>query len=116
MPVVQVKTERVITIEQKKMKNWYAWLDTNSSNPAQLHAKVDMLVPNPGVHAWLVKRGYQKKSEPELLLLDPILIQRPGEWPDEPIWIQARYDEVICGLKPKEIHVIGITTISIEIT
>ena len=116
MPVVQVETERVITIERKRMKDWYAWLDTNSSNPAQLHAKVDLLVPNPGVYAWLVKRGHQKKSDPQLLFLDPILIQRPGEWPDEPIWIQARYDEVICGLGPKEIHVIGITTISVEIT
>ncbi len=101
----QVQHEMVIQCEDRKTKNWYAWFNKMPPKPGDLHVIGEMEVPNSGVYAVLTKRQPQGIN-PQILLLDLLLIQKPGIWPQVTTSVQARYDEVAVGGDYKEVNVL----------
>jgi hypothetical protein len=61
--------------------------------PDDFHIVGEVQAPNPGVDPLLVPRTPQGIN-PRILLLDLVLVQRPGVWPQIVVWKQARYDKV----------------------
>jgi hypothetical protein len=74
-------------------KDWYAWLNIMPPGPKQLHVIGDVQVGNPGVDAILVEHEPQGIN-PTILLLDLVLIQQPGIWPQHVVWKQVRYNKL----------------------
>ena len=64
--------------------------------PNDFHVVGDVLVGNPGVEAILTPKVPQGFN-PTILLLDLVLVQRTGFWPQVQTWVQARYDKVVSG-------------------
>jgi hypothetical protein len=90
MPTIAQAT--TITGAAPETSNWNAWLNIMPPPPDDFHVTGHVTVPNPGVHALLVKRSPQGFN-PAILLLDMYLIQSPGVWPDVISTATARYDE-----------------------
>jgi hypothetical protein len=61
-------------------------------SPDDLHVLGEVYVPNPGVEPTLVMKEPQGIN-PRILLLDLILCQKPGMWPQVFVWKQVRYDK-----------------------
>jgi len=93
MEVENYEQSTVIPCEGVKTENWYAWLDTMPPPPDGLHVVGEVEVGNPGIYALLCKRVPQGIN-PDILLLDLHLIQRPGGWPRVITVVPARFDEV----------------------
>lgn len=74
--------------------NWYAWIDLMPPPPNHFHVVGDVMVANPGVDVFLTPKVPQGIN-PTILLLDLILIQRPGFWPQVLTIKQARFDKVM---------------------
>ena len=74
-------------------RDWYAWNNRMPPPPDDFHVTGEVQVPNPGVDVLLVPRSPQGIN-PQSLLLDLILVQRPGLWIQIPMWKPARYDKV----------------------
>jgi hypothetical protein len=49
---------------------------------------------NPGIYASLLKHEPQGIN-PQILLLDLFVIQKPGIWPQIVVNVQARYDQIV---------------------
>lgn len=77
-----------------KTRDWYAWINRMPPPPDELHVVGEVLVPNPGVDPLLVPKEPQGIN-PQILLLELFLCQRPGNWPQVLVWKQARYDKVL---------------------
>jgi hypothetical protein len=75
-------------------RDWYAWLNEMPPKPNDFHVTGEVLVPNPGVDIELVTHSPQGFN-PRILILDLLLIQRPGIWPQVLTWKPARYDKVV---------------------
>ncbi len=78
--------------EGTQARDWYAWLDLMPPSPDDLHVIGEVSVSNPGVDPILVTRTPQGIN-PRILLLDLLLCQRPGIWPQVLVWKQARFDK-----------------------
>jgi hypothetical protein len=76
-----------------KTRDWYAWLNLMPPPPDDFHVVGEVYVPNPGVDPFLTPKNPQGIN-PQILLLDLYLIQRPGIWPQVFVWKQARYDKI----------------------
>ena len=74
-------------------RDWFAWNNLQPSGPSRFHVTGDVHVPNPGVDALLVPR-VPPVLNPTILLLDVILKQAPGTWPQVFVWAPVRYDKV----------------------
>ena len=85
-----------VSCKGAKTREWYAWNNLMPPRPFQFHIIGEVQVPNPGVEALLVPREPQG-TNPRHILLDLILIQKPGIWPQVLTWVQARYDKVLRG-------------------
>lgn len=85
-------------------RDWYAWNNLMPPKPDDFHVVGEALVPNPGVDAGLVPRRPQSKSS-KTILLDLVLIQRPGIWPQVLTWKQARYDKILVNAGYKNVEV-----------
>lgn len=100
-------------------KNWYAWINLMPPKPDDFHVVGDVLVGNPGIVAKLVKREPQGIN-PQVLLLDLLLVPTPGVWPQVMTWTQARYDEIIGpgGIRYTDVQVfhdgVAIATLKVE--
>lgn len=66
----------------------------NAPKTDDFHVTGDVLVGNPGIEAHLTEKGPQGIN-PDILLLDLHLAQKPGMWPQVMTWVQARYDRVL---------------------
>lgn len=77
-----------------KTRQWKAWNNLQPPLPNTFHLIGEVQVPNPGVEVLLVPSEPQGVN-PEILLMDLLLIQRPGSWPQAEIWAQGRYDKPI---------------------
>ncbi|HJU40844.1 MAG TPA: hypothetical protein VJ724_14835, partial [Tahibacter sp.] len=75
-------------------RNWYAWINKMPPPPDDFHVVGEVEVPNPGIEALLTVRSPQGIN-PDILLLDLHLFQKPGVWPQVVTWVQARYDKVL---------------------
>src|SRR5688572_30073920 len=90
-----------------KTRKWYAWLNMEPPPPDDLHAIGEVRVANPGVEAYLTYHTPQGFN-PNILLLDLHLVQRPGFWPQVLTWVQARYDRT---LHPTEARYTNVTVL-----
>ena len=83
----------VLTTSNIATRDWNAWNDLMPPKPDEFHVVGEVQVPNPGVDVLLAPRLPQGIN-PRILLLDLILIQRPGNWTQLLVWKQARYDKL----------------------
>jgi hypothetical protein len=74
-------------------RDWYAWNNLMPPRPDDFHIVGEVQVANPGVDVLLVPKVPQGIN-PKILLMDLVLVQRPGIWPQIVVWKQARYDKV----------------------
>lgn len=74
-------------------RDWYAWNDTMPPKPDTFHVVGEVQVPNPGVEVLLVPRNPQGIN-PKILLLNLVLVQRAGLWPQLVVWKRAHYEKV----------------------
>lgn len=89
----EIRTGGVVSCSNIATRNWYAWNKKIPPLPDSFHVVGEVQVANPGVDAILVPTDPQGFSQ-EILLLDLLLIQRPGNWPQRLTWTTARYDKV----------------------
>lgn len=87
------RQEGVLSAGNVATRDWYAWNNVMPPGPHRFHVVGEVEVPNPGVDVLLVPKNPQGIN-PKILLLDLILIQRPGIWPQLVVWKPARYDKV----------------------
>lgn len=87
-----------------RTKDWYAWNNLMPPGPFTFHIKGLVEVPNTGVRAQLVPKEPQGIN-PDILLLDLVLIQLPGVWPRVLTWTEARYHEVGVELKYTKVNI-----------
>ncbi len=79
--------------------NWYAWIDTMPPTPDDFSVIGDVEVANPGVEPTLCVRNPQGINN-TILLLDLILTQKPGAWPQVVSLVQARFARVLAPGTP----------------
>ena len=87
------RAEGVLNRPPLATRDWYAWNDHMPPPPDVFHVVGEVQVPNPGVDVLLVPKMPQGIN-PRILLLDLILVQRPGLWIQIPVWKPARYEKV----------------------
>lgn len=96
---------QVVPCDGVKTSSWYAWNNLMPPKPDDFHVIGQVEVPNPGVEALLSERVPQGIN-PKILLLDLVLLQKPGVWPRIITTKEARFDktnvtysnvEVFCG-------------------
>jgi len=80
-------------------RNWYAWINLMPPKPDDFHVVGDILVGNPGIEAQLSVREPQD-TNPNILLLDLHLVQKPGMWNQVMTLVQARFDKVLTPNSP----------------
>ena len=87
-------------------KEWYAWVNLMPPKPDDFHVTGEILVGNPGIQTQLCVREPQGNN-PNILLLDLHLFQRPGMWPQVMTWVQARYDRILTpgSLKYEQVEI-----------
>lgn len=81
-------------------KNWYAWINLMPPKPDDFHVVGEVFVGNPGIETHLCVREPQGIN-PNILLLDLHLVQKPGMWPQVMTWVQARFDKILTKDSPK---------------
>lgn len=74
-------------------RDWYAWNNLMPPKPDDFHVVGEIQVPNPGVEVFLIPKSPQGIN-PKILLLDLVLVQQAGLWPQLVMWKQVRYDKV----------------------
>jgi hypothetical protein len=72
--------------------NWIAWNDVSPPGPASFHIIGEIQVGNPGIDVLLTEMQPQGIN-PEIILLDLHLIQRPGLWPQHVVTKLAQYEK-----------------------
>jgi len=70
-----------------------AWINKMPPPPDALHVRGQVTVPNPGVDVFLYRKEPQGIN-PAILLLDLVLVQWPGIWPQIIVTKPATYEEV----------------------
>ena len=71
-------------------RDFFAIQYSISSKFAVYYVGGEVLVGNPGIEALLYYRVPQGIN-PKILMLDLVLIQRPGVWPQVETWVSAKY-------------------------
>lgn len=99
-----VENSCVISCENTQTRDWYAWNNLMPPKPDDFHIVGEVLVPNPAVIAKLSPKEPQGIN-PDILLMDLILIQKPGIWPQVMTWVQARYDKVLVNSTYKQVQI-----------
>jgi hypothetical protein len=90
-----LKVEESSLVELSESKNWYSWINLQPY-PNRFHVIGEVLVPNPGVNTLLLQKVPQGIN-PNIFLLDLILVQQQGVWPQVTTWVEARYDKFLTG-------------------
>jgi len=85
--------QRALLQQAGDTRDWYAWNNLMPPRPHDFHVIGEVETPTPGVDAQLVPKIPQGVN-PRILLLDLLLVQQPGVWPQLVVWKQARYDKV----------------------
>jgi len=75
-------------------RDWYAWNNKMPPKPDDFHVVGEVQVANPGIDVSLIPRVPQGIN-PRILLMDLMLRQLPGVWPQVLTWKQVRYDKVM---------------------
>lgn len=86
--------EAGMSVDRKvNTRDWYAWNNLMPPKPDDFHVTGWVEVANPGVDPHLIYRTPQGIN-PDIILLDLVLVQKPGVWPQVVVWKQVRYDEI----------------------
>lgn len=72
--------------------DWYAWLDKMPPGPASLHVQGTVQLPTPGFEVRLVPASPQGIN-PRQLILDLLVTELPGVWPQIVTSVSVRYDQ-----------------------
>ena len=75
-------------------RNWSAWNNLRPPLPNTFSIEGEVKVPNPAVDVFMAVAEPQGFN-PEVLLLDIHLLQRPGTWPARPVWRAVAYRRII---------------------
>lgn len=92
-----------LSCEGIRTRDWYAWADLDPARPDELHVIGQAEVPSGGVEPLLSARP--PGGDPTILLLDFLLLQRPGPWPLATVWKPLRYDRAVIGQKFRRVVV-----------
>lgn len=95
-------------------RDWYAWNDRMPPKPDQFHVVGEVQVPNPGVDVLLSPRVPQGINS-KILLMDLLLHQRPGIWPQVVAWKPVRYDKINADYESVEIYYDGTNIVQIPV-
>lgn len=87
------KSDDTTIVDIKEHQGWYAWENLQPPGPHRLHVIGDVVVSNPGVEASLVEK-YPQGFNPTILLLELILVQRPGIWPQVLVKKQVHFEKI----------------------
>jgi hypothetical protein len=93
MPNQTFAEATVITPPSPLQATWNAWINKMPPPPDTLHVRGQVTVPNPGVDVFLYRKEPQGIN-PAILLLDLVLVQQPGIWPQVVVTKAATYEEV----------------------
>jgi hypothetical protein len=93
-----------IPCKEIKTKDWYAWLNLMPPPPDDFHVVGEVYVPNPGVEILLTPKEPQGIN-PQILLIDIYLLQKPGNWPQNFVWKPARYDKILLAAKYTQVQI-----------
>ena len=85
-------------------RDWYAWINRMPPPPDDFHVTGEVLVANPGVEPLLTPKEPQGIN-PKILLMDLLLCQKPGIWPQVLTWKAVRYDKVRPGVDYEQVQV-----------
>jgi len=88
-----------------RTQHWYAWLDLIPPTPDDLHVTGEVYVPNPGIRPLLVPHEPQGIN-PRILMLDLLLCQKPGTWPQVFVWTRARFDRTGRNLRYDQVDIL----------
>ncbi|MDJ0616240.1 MAG: hypothetical protein QNJ63_05700 [Calothrix sp. MO_192.B10] len=99
-----VEKQCVVSCKGAPTRDWYAWNNLMPPKPDDFHVVGEVEVGNPGIVAKLYPRVPQGIN-PEILLMNLVLIQQPGIWPQIVTWIPARYDKVIMNSMYKRVNI-----------
>ncbi len=94
----------ILPCEGLESRDWYAWLNKMPPPPDDFHVVGEVYVPNPGIVPILVPRVPQGIN-PAILLMDLVLTQLPGIWPQVFVWKTVRYDKVGRNFLYKQVQV-----------
>ncbi len=94
MSNISVEKGTVVSCKGRDTRDWYAWNDRMPPKPDYFHVVGEVQVPNPGVFAMLCPKVPQG-TNPKILLMDLILVQQPGIWPQVITWVIAKYEKFI---------------------
>lgn len=89
-----VEKQCVVSCKGIETRDWYAWNNLMPPKPDDFHVIGEVRVGNPGIIAQLFPKEPQGIN-PDILLLDLVLVQQPGIWPEVLTWVPARYDKVV---------------------
>jgi len=92
-PTVTKLEGQIVCVPSIDTRDWYAWNNLQPPGPPRFQVHGEVYVPNPGVDAILVPRVPQGIN-PMILLLDLLLRQAPGIWPQVFTWVPAHYRKV----------------------
>lgn len=106
MTIQKHEIQHVLTCAGPKTSNWLAWIDAMPPEPHRLLVDGEVEVSNVGVLAILRKKVPQGISS-GILLLDLVLVQQAGIWPQLTSIAQARYKEILAPRSDRytEVHI-----------
>ena len=91
-----LKTDETAIVDVKENERWYAWENLQPPGPRKLHVIGEVVVPNPGVDVSLVEK-YPQGFNPTILLLELVLVQKPGVWPQVLVKKQIHFEKLTQG-------------------
>ena len=95
---------RCVVCKDIKTRDWYSWNNLMPPPPDDFHVVGEVYVPNPGVDVLLTPKEPQGIN-PEILLMDLFLCQKPGIWIQMFVWKPVRYDKIVLSMKYKQVQV-----------
>ncbi|WP_299405996.1 hypothetical protein [Acaryochloris sp. IP29b_bin.148] len=104
MSTQSIEKRCVLLCKGVPTRDWYAWNNLMLPKPDDFHVIGEVQVSNPGVLAMLYPKEPQGIN-PDILLLDLILVQQPGIWPQVVTWVTARYDKILFNSTFKNVEI-----------
>lgn len=88
-----IETQAVMICSVEETRDWYAWNNLMPPKPDDFHIVGEVKVNNTLIVPMLFPKEPQGIN-PEILMLQLVLIQQPGFGLPFITWVQARYDKV----------------------
>ncbi|MES1026445.1 hypothetical protein ABN584_26450 [Gloeocapsa sp. BRSZ] len=99
-----IETQAVMTCSVEETRDWYAWNNLMPPQPDDFHVVGEVKVNNTQIVPMLSPKEPQGIN-PEILMLQLILIQQPGVGLPVITWVQARYNKVLLNSTYKRVEI-----------